>query len=376
MSQDYKMIISLMSGTSIDEIDAVAVKIFDDLHFEIVESNSIKYPPNVRNIVFDAACNKATTSQICALNFILGELFAKAVLELIKKINIPKYDVDFVVSHGQTVWHIPQKIKIDGIKTGATLQLGDISVISERTGIMTIGDFRPKDIAAGGQGAPLVPFADELIFGREERRGILNIGGISNITVLSPDVDTFAFDIGPGNMLIDYFAQKFFQVPYDKDGALAAKGNIDEKLLRFMMELEYYKAPPPKSTGREMFSAQYAEEVYKHALKIPHNILATVTAQCAYAVFEAYTKFIQPRTILNEIVLGGGGAYNKTLKNYLQKLMPKIKFTTHEDYKIGNKQKEALAFAYLGYMTYQNKCNNLPGATGANYSVSMGKISY
>ena len=376
MSQEYKTIISLMSGTSIDDIDAVCVKIFEDLSFEIISSYSVEYPKEIREKIFEAVENRASTSDICFLNFVLGELYANVVIEFLKKIRMPKYDVDFVVTHGQTVWHQPQAETLGGIKTASTLQLGDISVISEKTGIMTIGDFRPKDIAAGGQGAPLVPFADELIFGREKRRGILNIGGIANITVLSPEVETFAFDIGAGNMLIDYFAKKLFNVPYDKNGELAAKGSIDEQLLRFMMQLDYYKKEPPKSTGRELFGAEYAEEVYAHALKIPVNILATVTAQCAYGVFDAYERFIRPVTTLDEIVLGGGGAYNLSLIKYLKKLMPEIKFSTHEDYNIGNKEKEALAFAYLGYMAYQNKCNNLPEATGARYGVSMGKISY
>lgn len=376
MRKNYKKIISMMSGTSADGIDAILVKIFNDLSFDVLDSHSIDYPDDIKIMIAKCANNKASTAEICNLNFVLGEMFARCANELIEKSDSKKTNIDFISSHGQTIFHSPEERTLGGITTKSTLQIGDISVIAERTGIMTVGDFRPKDIAAGGQGAPLVPFADEIIFGRAKNRGILNIGGISNITVLSNVAPTFAFDIGTGNVLIDYFAKKLFNKDFDFNGKLASQGSIDEQLLRFMMNHEYYDLPIPKTTGREMFNEEYAELVYKYALKAPYNILATVTAQCAYSIFDAYKKFIQPIVELEEIVIGGGGAYNETLKKYLRKLMPEITFTTHVDYGIDNKHKEALAFAYLGFMTVQNKHNNVPAATGASHCTCMGKISY
>jgi len=356
----------MMSGTSLDGIDALAVKIFNDLSFEIINSHSCEYDADLKNGLYLAANNNASTADICALNFDAGKAFADCAAELMNKAGFSKADVDFISSHGQTVWHIPGN---------STLQIGDISVISELTGIMTIGDFRPKDIAAGGQGAPLVPFADEIIFKHEKRSGILNLGGIANITVLSPDNDTFAFDIGPANMLIDYYVRKFFDKPYDQNGELAAKGSVNEKWLKILLNEKFYSEKPPKSTGRELFSEKYAEKMLESAPPNPHDIIATATALTAKTVRDAYDNFIKPVTSLDELILGGGGAYNLTLRRMLQEQFPDLKISTHEDYNIDNKFKEALAFAYLGYMTYHKKCNNLPTCTGATHPVIMGKIS-
>ena len=376
MSRNYKRIISIVSGASADGLSAIIVKISKDLSFDITDSHSFEYPTEIKNLITKCARNQANTSEICHLNFVLGEIFAKCAEEIIKKSGIEKYNIDFISAQGQTIYHIPTEQTISGVSTRATLQIGDISVISERTGILTVGDFSSKDIAAGGQGAPLAPFADEIIFGRKKNRGILNINNITNITVLSPSVPTFAFDIGPGNIFINYFTKMLFNKDIDFNGKIASQGNIDEQLLRFMMTHEYYSKCPPKLANFEIFDENYAQQVYKNAIKVPSNIITTVTAQCAYAIYDAYKKFIEPKVELEEIVLGGDGASNDMLKTYLSRLLPNILFTTHIDYGIDNNFKEALAYAYLGYMTLGNKCNNIPGATGARHGVCMGKISY
>ena len=372
----YKTIISMMSGTSLDAIDACIVKIFDDFSFEVIDSYSLCYPENIRDKLLNLANNKGTVSDICFMNFIVGNLFAETANKLIEKANLSKDNIDFISTHGQTIWHMPEQNEIDGIKTGSTLQIGDISVISQKTGIMTIGDYRPKDITANGQGAPLVPFADKILFGTDKNRIIQNIGGISNSTVLSNQCDIFAFDNGPGNMLIDYCMQKFFNKSYDKNGETALKGKTNKNWLKKLFALPYYKIIPPKSTGRELFNNNYMEEMLKYAPADKYDIIATITDLTALTISNSYEKFILPKTSIDEIVLGGGGAYNNAIKTYLKNYLPNIPVKTHEDYNIPNKLKECIAFAYLGYFTLIKKPNNIPSCTGADMPVIMGKISY
>lgn len=372
----YKTIISMMSGTSLDGADACLCRIFDDLSFEILNDYSLDYPKEIKDKLFDLANNRGDVKDVCFMNFVLGEFYAKVVCELIKRSGIKKEDVDFISSHGQTIFHAPQAREIGGIKTGSTLQIGDISVIAEKTGIMTVGDFRTKDIAAGGQGAPLVPFADRILFPAGKNRLIQNIGGISNVTVLSDTCEIFAFDNAPGNMLIDFCARKLFNESFDKDGAFAAKGKVNENLLEEYMKEPYFSVEPPKSTGRELFNDNYALNLINMSKGNNYDTIATITALTAEAISESYKKFIFPKTDIDEVVLGGGGAYNKTLIKYLSDRLPGITIKTHADYGIPDKLKEALAFAYLGYYTVNKRPNNVPSCTGAREEAVGGKIAY
>ncbi len=365
-----------MSGTSIDSIDALVVKIFDDLSFEIIDSYSLPYAPSVREMIFRTVNNNSKVSDVCSLNFLLGHLFAQAVNKLLEKTKIKKENIDFISSHGQTVFHIPNKVDFCGFNVSSTLQIGDISVISQLTGIKTVGDFRTKDMAAGGQGAPLVPFADEILFGKDKNRLIQNIGGISNVTVLTKDKPTFAFDNGVGNILSDYFALKLFGEPFDKGGEFALKGKIDEGWLELLLSEPYYKKLPPKTTGRELFSKEYAQKVFENAPKDKYDVMATVAELTANVIYNSYCDFIFPSNKIDEVVLGGGGAFNKAIVCSLRKKLGNIPLKTHADFNIPDKFKECLAFAYLGYFTFLNKPNNLPFCTGANTPVVMGKISY
>ncbi len=369
--RNFKTIISMMSGTSIDSIDACLVKIFDDLSFEVVDSYSLEYPSEIREKLFLLANNKGSIKDVCYMNFVVGEMFANCANVLIKKHG----KVDFISSHGQTICHIPFDKEIGGIKTKSTLQIGDISVISQKTGVTTIGDFRTKDIAAGGQGAPLVPFADKILFGLDKNRLIQNIGGISNVTVLSKDCDIFAFDNGVGNMLIDYFVNKLFGLPFDKDGEIAASGSVDENWLSSLLSEPYYSIKPPKTTGRELFNNEYAQKIFLSAPNKKEDVISTITALTACVIADSYKNFIFPKTPIDEVVLGGGGAYNKTLISYLQKYLPQLTIKKHADFGIPDKLKEAIAFAYLGYFTMENKPSNVPSCTGAKEPVVMGKIS-
>ncbi len=374
--KNYKTIISMMSGTSIDSIDACLVKIFDDLKFEVLDSFSLEYPKEIRDKLFDLANNFGSVKDVCYMNFVVGELFAECANLLIRKAKINKSDIDFISTHGQTICHLPEDINIGGISTKSTLQIGDISVIAYKTGIKTIGDFRTKDMAAGGLGAPLVPFADKILFGTDKSRLIQNIGGISNVTVLSPECEVFAFDNGAGNMLIDYFVNKLFNLPFDKDGEIALKGNIDKNWLNILLSEPYYKKNPPKTTGRELFNTDYAEKIYQSAPDNKYDVIATVTNLTARVIADSYKDFILPKIKVNEVVLGGGGAYNRALILYLKEYLPDFVIKTHEDYNIPDKLKEALAFAYLGYYTEEKKENNVPSCTGASEPVIMGKIAY
>lgn len=357
---DEMKVIGIMSGTSIDEIDACLALIRPDLTFQIIDTVSLDFPSDIKEKVLQLANNKGTVKDVCETNFELGRLFAKCTDQFGIK-------ADLIASHGQTIWHIPEN---------STLQIGDISIIAHHTNTVTIGDFRPADIAAGGHGAPLVPFSDEVIFGRDESRCIQNIGGIANVTVLDAKGPTFAFDTGPGNMLIDYFAQTLFGQKCDYDGRLAAQGHVDYDWLNVLLSEPYYAQKPPKTTGRELFCAEYAKKILQSAPENHHDIMATITALTAKTIFNAYEKFVFPKTKPKEIVIGGGGVYNKYLLSLLDRYFYPLLIKTHEDFGIPNKYKEALAFAILGYCTYYKMPNNLPSCTGAKMPVVMGKIAY
>ena len=371
-----KLVVGLMSGTSVDGIDACLVKIHKNLSVEYIEGLVFDYPDNIKEKIHELFEKSGTIEDLCWMNFVLGEYFASAALKVISKAGLKTEDIDLIGSHGQTIYHIPKDSKINEYSKKSTLQIGEPSIIAERTGITTISDFRPGDIAAGGFGAPLVCFADEIFFrDKQKSRGIQNIGGMANVTVVSPHTETFAFDTGPGNVLIDLFTSKFFNQNYDKDGTIAAKGIVDENWLKYLMKEEYFSISPPKTTGRELFGKDYAEKILKNAPKNPYDIIATLTALTAKSIYKAYYDFIFPKTSIDELILGGGGAYNPEITKYLKKYFDKTtKILTHEDFGISNKFKEAMAFALLAYTTCYKIPNNVPSCTGASNKRVLGKI--
>lgn len=369
-----KKVIALMSGTSCDSIDAGLCEVYPDKTVKLIHGINYKYPEHVRAKIFQIFRGETTVKDLCQMNFVIGKCFADAANVLISEFGKP----DFISSHGQTVYHYPFDEKIDDINMKSTLQIGESSVIAAQTGCMVISNFREADIAHGGQGAPLVCYADEMWWGKSGKNyAIQNIGGISNVTVVSKDCDTFGFDTGLGNIMIDYCVNKYFGLPYDKDGEIAASGVISDSWLDCLLQDEYYFLEPPKSTGREYFSNQYIENVLKFAPDDERDIIATVTALSAKTIAQSYERFIYPQISLDEAVICGGGAYNKTLMKMLRNYLPKhIELKTCEDYGISNNFKEVMAFALLGYCTYYNIPNNLPCCTGANKRVVMGKVSY
>ncbi len=379
---EVKRVIGLMSGTSCDSIDAGLCEVYPDMTVKLIKGINYKYPVHIKEKIFQIFRNEVTVSDICQMNFAIGECFANAANILIEEFGKP----DFISSHGQTIFHYPFDEKIDDISLKSTLQIGESSVIAQKTGCTVVSNFREADIAQGGQGAPLVCFADEKWFRNishqpfgegKKNYAIQNIGGISNVTVVSQDYDTFGFDTGLGNIMIDYCANKYFSLPYDKDGQIASEGIVSDSWLECLLQDEYYFVEPPKSTGREYFNQKYIENALKYAPKDSKDILATVTALTAKTIAEAYERFIYPNVGIHEAVICGGGAYNKTLMKFLRSYLPSyIELKTCEDYGISNNFKEVMAFALLGYCTYYEIPNNLPCCTGAQKRVVMGKITY
>ncbi len=363
---ESKKIIGLMSGTSCDSIDAALCEVMPDLSCKLISGINYKYPEHIRAKLFQIFKGDSSVKDLCQMNFAVGECFANACQILISEFGKP----DLISSHGQTIYHYPFDEKLDDLSLKSTMQIGESSVIARKTGCMTVSNFREADVAAGGDGAPLVCFVDDRWF--KKGTAVQNIGGISNVTMVCDE--TFGFDTGVGNIMIDYCMNKFYSKPYDKNGETASKGKVCESWLDCLMQDDYYFKNPPKTTGREYFSPNYIENALKFAPEKPEDIIATLTALTAKTIATAYERFIT--VPINEVVVGGGGAYNLQMMKFLRHYLPNhIELKTHEDYGISNNYKEAMAFAVLGYCTYYNIPNNLPSCTGANKRVVMGKLT-
>jgi len=375
------IVVGLISGTSADGIDAALCEITGEppyLQARIVQAITQPYPPEVRQRVL-AACQPATGSVdlVCQLNFDLAEHFAGVTLQLIEQAGVS--DVDLIGSHGQTVWH---SVLADG-QVSATLQLTEAAVLAERTGVTTVSNFRTRDIAAGGQGAPLTSYADWLLLRHADHwRAVQNIGGIGNVTFLPPLSDTqnspLAFDTGPGNVLIDAAINKITHgaQTFDRDGMYARRGKVDAAWLEELLQHPYYALRPPKTTGRELFSTDMAsllvEDGYRRALDAP-DIITTLTALTAGTVVDSYRCFA-PAAVA-EVVLGGGGHSNPVLVEMLQTLLQPVPVHSHEDIGLSSDHKEALVFALLAYETWHARPGNLPALTGASSPVVLGQIT-
>jgi len=379
-----KLYVGLMSGTSADGIDAVVAELSGnglDLRASLLAHVYRKFPPEFRRRVLAASLH-GTVAELCELNFILGEKFAEAVLFAIGRAQLKPSQITAIGSHGQTVHHLPNA------KTPSTLQIGEPCVIAERTGITTVADFRVRDMAAGGQGAPLVPFADWVLFTDPVRpRIVQNIGGIGNLTFLPPRAkltDVIAFDTGPGNMIIDatVAALSKGKLTYDRDGRWAARGKVSEKLLAHCLAHPFLGRRPPRTTGREEFGETFLKKFLSKArrLRLPAaDIVATATDFTAASIADAYRRFILPRLKPSQfagmqIILGGGGVRNATLVRMLQDRAGFGTVCGHEDFGIDSSAKEPMAFAILAHETLGRRPGNVPSATGARRAVVLGKI--
>lgn len=379
--------IGIMSGTSLDGIDVAIVKISDHLQLahELIHFHTMPYSQAVKDDIA-LLCNPKTSrvDKMSGMNMLLGKLYADASLEAIEDAKLKPEDISFISSHGQTIYHQPTQAEVGGHELTSTLQIGDISMIAERTGITTVGDFRTRDMAAGGQGAPLVPYADYLLFNSEDNgRIIVNIGGIANITVLPQNAtehDVQAYDTGPGNMVIDYFAQKLTKgkQAFDKDGVLASKGNVDKSWLQQLLSDEYFQAAPPKTTGREMYGEHYSNKLWNEAdaLGIDEtDRIATITELTAVTLANEIKRHIKHANI-KEVLVGGGGRYNPTLMSRINAHLKHLHIAGTDEFGVSPDAKEAIIFALLGYNCLKKETNNLPSATGASESVIMGKIAW
>lgn len=381
-----KYVIGLMSGTSVDGIDAVLVKIENngiDTKVKEIGFETYPYDVEVRNKIFNLFDkNKASVEDICYMNFLLGELFAKASIDIANKCNFEINDIDLIGSHGQTIYHIPEAICDFGYDIKSTLQIGDGCVIANRTGVTTVSDFRVADMSDGGQGAPLVPYTEFLLFSNNDKNiGLLNLGGIGNITVLKKGTtkdDILAFDTGAGNMVIDFVIDYVTdgKLKYDENGKMASMGLVCEKIVDKLLLDSYFTKALPKTTGREYFgkefSLKFIEECNKYNLS-KEDMVATATAFTSKSVALSIEKYIN--IDLDEIIVSGGGSLNKTLLSMLQNYVGHVVVRTQEDIGLNSNSKEAVAFAILGNETISENESNLKNVTGANRYKILGKIS-
>lgn len=308
-------------------------------------------------------------------------IYTDAVNALCKKAKIPLSKIDLIGSHGQTIHHLPAQKNYYGYKFGSTLQIGDPGVIAKKTSILTVGDFRTGDMALGGQGAPLVPYFDYIMFSSSKvNRALLNIGGISNITVLNKNGKAdgvIAFDTGPGNMMIDMLAKKFFRQEYDKNGSIAAAGNLNNDLLTALKKQDQFiEKKPPKSTGREYYGIEFLGPLLKKFGRLNKNDwMTTITDFTAYGVYRGYENFIKKETKIQELFISGGGARNKYLIRSLKKYFGKdVKVLNVKNIGISPDAKEALCFAVLANETISGNPSNVPGVTGASRGTILGKV--
>ncbi|RMF53516.1 MAG: anhydro-N-acetylmuramic acid kinase [Chloroflexota bacterium] len=376
-------VVGLISGTSADGIDVALTRISGappELAIELIRHQTVAYGPELRAEIF--ACFRPESSSVdrlCRLNVALGEAYADAILKVIAEAGYTPEHVDLIGSHGQTLWYDPPQ---NGAR-GAHLALGDLSTIAERTGITTIGNFRARDLAAGGHGAPLVSYMDWLLFRHPTRwRAIQNMGGIGNVTALPPLSDAHSapltFDTGPGNMIIDYCAERTTNgaLHCDLDGQIAARGKVHSELLFGLLAHPYLHQPPPKATGREVFGAQFGAQLWARAEQLgvpPEDIVATATAFTAQSIVQAYRDWLPCAP--QEIYVAGGGAKNPTLLAMLQAGFIHAQVQPHEALGVPSLAKEAMLFALLAYETWHGRSGVLPALTGARHPVPLGEIA-
>ncbi|MBQ9196723.1 MAG: anhydro-N-acetylmuramic acid kinase [Clostridia bacterium] len=383
--KDTLRVIGLMSGTSADGMDAALTEITGhglDTRVKTLGFVSLPYTDQVRAEILRLANGQAGGSRdLCLFSFLLGQLSLDACLAVCAKAGVDPRTVDLVGSHGQTLYHIPTAEHYCGYTVRGTLQLGEASLICEGLDCPVVSDFRVRDMAAGGQGAPLVPYAEYLLYRKPGQTvGLQNIGGIGNITILpqngAPE-DTYAFDTGPGNMVMDQVTARITggSQRYDEGGALAAQGVCNEALLNYLMQDPYLKKPLPKTTGREFYGADYVDALMDQASRLEMkgvDILATVTRFTAECIRAGVNDFCPDKP--DYIVIGGGGSRNPTLLRDIRALLP-MPILINEDLGFDSEAKEAIAFAILANECVHGGANNVPSVTGARHPVVMGKIS-
>ncbi len=425
-SSRSRLVVGLMSGTSMDGIDAALVRISGpptQPGVKLVAFETLAYRARVRQRILRIATGEpATAGEISQLNFLLGELFAQAALRVCQKARVSPARLAAIGSHGQTIYHQGAPTREGGRRIASTLQIAEPAVIAERTGAAVVADFRTADVAAGGQGAPLVPMVDYLLL-RDPRCGTvaLNIGGIANFTVIPAGAkaeQVFGFDTGPGNMIIDALVRHFTsgRKAYDVGGRWAAKGHVIEPLLARMLQLPFFGQQPPKSAGREQFGQEFAQqfvlrrhrgdaasplnspltrpgpagenagggppcppgrglEIKKGDRARPEDLLRTATELTARTVAAALERFVLGKHTIHRLIVSGGGAHNRLMMDRLAELLPGLSVSRSDEFGLDVDGKEAIAFAVLADRTLHGLPGNLPAVTGARRAVVLGKIS-
>ena len=389
MNEKPMLVLGMMSGTSADGIDVALARISGappNLNAKLLGHTSVKFPAAVRKEILRVAeQHSVTAGALSQLNFRLGELLAGAALAACRKFRIPPKKMTLIGSHGQTIFHQGKPVNCLGRPTASTLQIGEPAIIAARTGITTVGDFRPADIALGGQGAPLVPYADYLLY-RHPKLGrvSLNLGGIANITVLpraAQPQQVFAFDTGPANMLIDALVAQFTRgrLRFDENARLSSQGRSIPALLDELLRDPYLKLAPPKSTGREYYGNAYLRKLLALGRRYrakPNDLIRAATIFTALSVVDALNRFVLPKTKIHQLIVSGGGAHNPLILAQLSAALPGIEVLPSSRLGIPEEAKEAFAFTLLAYETFHQRPANLPSATGARGPAILGKISY
>ena len=395
------LVLGMMSGTSADGMDVALAEITEGAHSlrasektsraprlktKLVDYTSRIMPAALRKEVLRIAEGAACTAgEVSQLNFRLGGAFAEAAISACKEFRVALSRVELIGSHGQTIFHQGRPVEFLGRKTVSTLQIGEPSVIAARTGITTVGDFRVADMAVGGQGAPLVPYADYLLY-RDEKMGrvSLNLGGIGNVTVLPAGAkpgQVVAFDTGPGNMLMDALVWHYTKKKqkFDRGARLARQGQVNEKLLRELLRDPYLRLGPPKSTGREYYGRAYFTELLRLGKKhraAPNDLIRTTTEFTVASVVDALKRFVLKKTKVQQLIVSGGGAKNPLVMAQLAAALTPIEVVGSLKVGVPEEAKEAYAFALLAYETVHRRAGNLPSATGAEEEMVLGKICY
>jgi anhydro-N-acetylmuramic acid kinase len=381
-----------MSGTSADGIDVALVRLLGRgfrTRLELLAHESFAYPATVRKAVLAAMnAHEASVADLARLNFLLGELYADAVLSTQKSARVT---CDLVGCHGQTIYHQGDAARVFGKQSGGrmvacTWQTGEGAIIAARCHVPVVSDFRPADMAAGGKGAPLVPFLDYMLY-RDRRRGriVQNIGGIGNLTAIparAKPEQLLAFDTGPGNMVIDALIQKLLGRAYDKDGRVAARGHVMDNIVSEFLRLGFFRRRPPRTAGREQFGREFAAQFLKRCARArAEDVIATATALTSRSIGESVEMVIRlcgEDTKFRDMIVSGGGAKNATLMRMIEgELEPMgVRVRASDEFGMPSAAKEAVAFAVLAYQTWRRLPGNVPSATGAKWPAVLGKVSY
>jgi anhydro-N-acetylmuramic acid kinase len=380
------IVAGVMSGTSADGIDVALISVSGSgigykPQFQLLRHAHFPYPEAVKKAVLKAMnAGRTSVAELSRLNFLLGELYAEAVNNVRKRAGL---GLDLVGCHGQTIYHQGEGTAFLGRNIACTWQTGEGAVIAARLGVPVVSDFRPADMAAGGKGAPLVPFLDYALFRRRRTGRILqNLGGIANLTAIPTRAlpkDVLAFDTGPGNMVIDQLMQKLFGKPYDRNGETARRGKILQPVLEHFLNSDFLRLKPPKTAGREEFGREFAQAFLRRCRRAPKaDVVATATALTVQSIVQALREFVLPSGKYREYIVSGGGTRNRTLMRMLAKETAKLGLRMRHSDEVGipSQAKEALAFALLAYQTWLRLPGNIPSATGAAKPAVLGKISY